>query len=124
MSEQLVEVKDLKVTYYQNGVETPVVRNVSFEIKKNETLGLVGESGSGKSVTSKAIMRLIADPPGKIANGEILFEGKKLLKMKEKQMQKMQAKEHQELLDKGFTLTKDKKHIQDPRQWQFKKIQI
>ena len=75
MSEQLVEVKDLKVTYYQNGVETPVVRNVSFEIKKNETLGLVGESGSGKSVTSKAIMRLIAEPPGKIANGEILFEG-------------------------------------------------
>ena len=66
MSEQLVEVKDLKVTYYQNGVETPVVRNVSFEIKKNETLGLVGESGSGKSVTSKAIMRLIAEPPGKI----------------------------------------------------------
>ena len=93
MSEQLVEVKDLKVTYYQNGVETPVVRNVSFEIKKNETLGLVGESGSGKSVTSKAIMRLIADPPGKIANGEILFEGKNLLKMKEKQMQKVRGKD-------------------------------
>lgn len=93
MSEQLVEVKDLKVTYYQNGVETPVVRNVSFEIKKNETLGLVGESGSGKSVTSKAIMRLIAEPPGKIANGEILFEGKNLLKMKEKQMQKVRGKD-------------------------------
>lgn len=93
MSEQLVEVKDLKVTYYQNGVETPVVRNVSFEIKKNETLGLVGESGSGKSVTSKAIMRLIAEPPGKIANGEILFEGKNLLKMKEKQMQKVREKD-------------------------------
>ena len=93
MSEQLVEVKDLKVTYYQNGVETPVVRNVSFEIKKNETLGLVGESGSGKSVTSKAIMRLIAEPPGKIANGEILFEEKNLLKMKEKQMQKVRGKD-------------------------------
>ena len=93
MSEQLVEVKDLKVTYYQNGVETPVVRNVSFEIKKNETLGLVGESGSGKSVTSKAIMRLIAEPPGKIANGEILFEGNNLLKMKEKQMQKVRGKD-------------------------------
>ena len=83
----------MKVTYYQNGVETPVVRNVSFEIKKNETLGLVGESGSGKSVTSKAIMRLIAEPPGKIANGEILFEGKNLLKMKEKQMQKVRGKD-------------------------------
>ena len=93
MSEQLVEVKDLKVTYYQNGVETPVVRNVSFEIKKNETLGLVGESGSGKSVTSKAIMRLIAEPPGRIANGEILFEGKNLLEMKEKQMQKVRGKD-------------------------------
>ena len=65
----------------------------SFEIKKNETLGLVGESGSGKSVTSKAIMRLIAEPPGKIANGEILFEGKNLLKMKEKQMQKVRGKD-------------------------------
>ena len=93
MSEQLVEVKDLKVTYYQNGVETPVVRNVSFGIRKNETLGLVGESGSGKSVTSKAIMRLIAEPPGKIANGDILFEGKNLLKLKEKQMQKVRGKD-------------------------------
>lgn len=93
VSEQLVEVKDLKVTYYQNGVETPVVRNVSFGIRKNETLGLVGESGSGKSVTSKAIMRLIAEPPGKIANGEILFEGKNLLKLKEKQMQKVRGKD-------------------------------
>ena len=54
---------------------------------------MVGESGSGKSVTSKAIMRLIAEPPGKIANGEILFEGKNLLKMKEKQMQKVRGKD-------------------------------
>ena len=55
---------------------------------------MVGESGSGKSVTSKAIMRLIAEPPGKIANGEILFEGKNLLKMKEKQMQKVRGKRY------------------------------
>lgn len=93
MSDNLVEVKDLVVAYYQNGVETPVVRNVSFEIKKNETLGLVGESGSGKSVTSKSIMRLIAEPPGRIANGQIIFEDKDLLKLKEKEMQKMRGKE-------------------------------
>ncbi len=93
MSDHLVEVKDLVVAYYQNGVETPVVRNVSFEIKKNETLGLVGESGSGKSVTSKSIMRLIAEPPGHIANGQIIFEEKDLLTLKEKEMQKMRGKE-------------------------------
>jgi oligopeptide/dipeptide ABC transporter ATP-binding protein len=88
-----VEIKDLVVAYYQNGVETPVVRNVSFSIKKNETLGLVGESGSGKSVTSKAIMRLIAEPPGKIAGGKIIFEDRDILQMKEKELQKMRGKE-------------------------------
>lgn len=93
MSDKLVEVKDLVVAYYQGGVLTPVVRNVSFDIRKNETLGLVGESGSGKSVTSKSIMRLIAEPPGKIAGGRIIFEDRDILKMKEKELQKMRGKE-------------------------------
>lgn len=93
MSDNLVEVKDLVVAYYQGGALTPVVRNVSFDIRKNETLGLVGESGSGKSVTSKSIMRLIAEPPGKIAGGQIIFEDRDILKMKEKELQKMRGKE-------------------------------
>ena len=82
MSERLVEVKDLRRNLLSEWCgNTGCAASISpFEIKKNETLGLVGESGSGKSVTSKAIMRLIADPPGKIANGEILFEGKTFLK--------------------------------------------
>ncbi len=93
MSDNLIEIKNLKVTYHQNSVEVPVVRGVSFDIKKSETLGLVGESGSGKSVTSKSIMRLIAEPPGKIAEGEIWFKNKNILNMSDREMRSIRGKE-------------------------------
>ena len=57
------------------------VNNVSFDVAAGETLAIVGESGSGKSVTALSILRLIPDPPGQIASGEILFEGRDLLKL-------------------------------------------
>jgi oligopeptide transport system ATP-binding protein len=90
---KLLEVKDLCVSFYTHAGEVQAVRGVSFDLKKGETLAIVGESGSGKSVTSKALMGLIPNPPGKIKNGEILFEGKDLAKLTDKEMQNIRGKE-------------------------------
>ena len=71
----ILSVEGLK-TYFQteDGI-VKAVDGISFELKKGETLGIVGESGSGKSVTNLSIMRLIPEPPGKIVDGEIIFDG-------------------------------------------------
>ncbi|PGS50994.1 ABC transporter ATP-binding protein [Bacillus sp. AFS041924] len=90
---KLLEVKDLCVSFYTHAGEVQAVRGVSFDLKKGETLAIVGESGSGKSVTSKALMGLIPNPPGKIKSGEILFDGKDLAKLNEKEMQGIRGKE-------------------------------
>lgn len=90
---KLLEVKDLCVSFYTHAGEVQAVRGVSFDLKKGETLAIVGESGSGKSVTSKALMGLIPSPPGKIKSGEILFDGKDLAKLAEKEMQNIRGKD-------------------------------
>ena len=64
----------------------PAVDDVSFDIKKGEIVGLVGESGCGKSVTSLSIMQLLKDTPGKITNGEVIFQGHNLLDASKKEM--------------------------------------
>ena len=87
MDDTLIQVKDLQISFKYDGVMTPVIRGVSFDIKRGETLGMVGESGSGKSVTSREIMRLIAAPPARIDKGEILFEGRDILKMSDDELQ-------------------------------------
>ncbi|GEN52893.1 ABC transporter ATP-binding protein [Halobacillus faecis] len=91
--EKLLDVKNLHVSFDTYGGEVKAVRGVNFDVKKGETLAIVGESGSGKSVTTKALMHLIPKPPGRIKEGEILFEGRDLAKMSEKQMQKIRGKE-------------------------------
>ena len=81
MADSLLQVRDLVTRFRTDrGVVTSVDR-VSFEVKAGETLAIVGESGSGKSVTALSIMRLIPSPPGRIESGEILFEGRDLLKL-------------------------------------------
>ena len=72
---KILTVNDLK-TYFQteDGV-VKAVDGITFTLEKGETLGIVGESGSGKSVTNLSIMRLIPEPPGKIVNGDIIFDG-------------------------------------------------
>jgi oligopeptide transport system ATP-binding protein len=93
MMDKLLEVKDLHVSFKTYGGEVKAVRGVNFNLYKGETLAIVGESGSGKSVTVKAIMRLIPNPPGKIVNGEILFDGKDLSKISELEMQHVRGKD-------------------------------
>ncbi|MYL70276.1 ATP-binding cassette domain-containing protein [Halobacillus litoralis] len=91
--EKLLDVKNLHVSFDTYSGEVKAVRGVNFDVKKGETLAIVGESGSGKSVTTKALMHLIPKPPGRIKEGEIIFEGRDLAKMTEKQMQKIRGKE-------------------------------
>ena len=84
----LLEVKDLKVSFHTYAGEVQAVRGVSFHLKEGETLAIVGESGSGKTVTSKTVMGLIATPPGEIKKeSEILYEGENILEYNEKQWQ-------------------------------------
>jgi oligopeptide/dipeptide ABC transporter ATP-binding protein len=87
---ELLKVKDLKTYFYINKTVVPAVDGVSFDIKKGEIVALVGESGSGKSVTSRSIMGLIKEP-GKIVEGEIIFQGKDLLKLRKETMRKIQG---------------------------------
>ncbi|MFE8698954.1 dipeptide ABC transporter ATP-binding protein [Cytobacillus sp. FJAT-53684] len=91
--EKILEVNNLQVSFDTYAGEVKAVRGVSFHLNKGETLAIVGESGSGKSVTSKSLMKLIPNPPGRIVNGEILFEGKDLVHYSEKQMQKIRGSE-------------------------------
>ncbi|WIY62365.1 ABC transporter ATP-binding protein [Bacillus arachidis] len=89
----LLEVKDLQVSFDTHAGEVQAVRGVTFDLKRGETLAIVGESGSGKSVTSKALMGLIPNPPGRIKDGEIVFDGRDLTKLTEKEMQQVRGKE-------------------------------
>jgi peptide/nickel transport system ATP-binding protein/oligopeptide transport system ATP-binding protein len=89
----LLELKELKTHFFTRKGVIKAVDKVSFKIHRGETLGVVGESGCGKSVSALSIMRLIPSPPGRIVGGEILFEGKDLLKMVPKEMEKVRGNE-------------------------------
>ena len=88
---RLLDVKDLKTYFDTDEGTVKAVDGVSFHLDKGETLAVVGESGSGKSVTSLSVMRLIATPPGRIAGGQILFEGQDLVKKSERDMRKIRG---------------------------------
>lgn len=90
--DSLLRIKDLKTYFFTFEGTVKAVDGVSLDVKKGETLGLVGESGCGKSVTALSIMRLIPTPPGKIVGGKIIFEGKNLIELSEKEMRKIRGK--------------------------------
>jgi len=83
----LLDVQDLTVTF---GGPANAVDGVSFQIAPGETLGLVGESGSGKSVTAFSILRLL-QPPGRITGGRVMFEGRDLLTLSEREMREVRG---------------------------------
>ena len=82
----LLSVRHLVTRFRTDRGQITAVNDVSFEVAAGETVAIVGESGSGKSVTALSILRLIADPPGHIESGEILFDGQDLLKMSDVEM--------------------------------------
>ena len=88
----LLSVRDLKTYFDEDGRVVRAVDGVSFELRRGETLGIVGESGSGKSVTSLSIMGLVPSPPGRIAGGEIVFDGQPLLTASPAEMRAIRGK--------------------------------
>jgi len=93
MGERLLEVKGLKTYFYTDEGVVRAVDGVDLHIDKGETLGVVGESGCGKTVTALSIMRLIAIPPGRIVEGQILYQGRDLVTLPPAQMRKVRGKE-------------------------------
>ena len=93
MSNPLLRVQDLKVHFDTDDGVLHAVDGVNFHIDRSETLGVVGESGCGKSVTAMTIMKLLAMPPGRIANGQIWFEGQDLVQADAQAMRSLRAKE-------------------------------
>ena len=89
MAEHLLEVRNLSVDFHTAAGTVSAVRNVSWHLDRGETLAILGESGSGKSVSASTIMNLIDMPPGEITSGEILFEGRDLLKMTDEQRRQL-----------------------------------
>src|ERR1700674_3030102 len=88
----LLEVENLQTHFRTPDGVIRAVDGVSFHVHERETLAIVGESGCGKSVTANSILRLIPEPPGKIA-GAIRFEGRDLLELSEREMRRIRGKD-------------------------------
>ena len=88
-----IEFKNLHTWFYTDAGIVKAVNGVDFEIRKGETVCVVGESGCGKSVTSLSLMHLVQSPPGKIVDGEILMNGRDLLKLSKSEMEHVNGKD-------------------------------
>jgi oligopeptide transport system ATP-binding protein len=88
----LLEVRDLRTYFDTEDGEVKAVDGISFQLKRGETLGIVGESGSGKSVTNLSIIRLIPSPPGRIVSGQVFFDGKDILALKEADVRRIRGR--------------------------------
>ncbi|MGN9756494.1 ABC transporter ATP-binding protein [Streptomyces sp. SD31] len=89
----LLEVRDLRVEFRTRDGVAQAVNGVNYAVDAGETLAVLGESGSGKSVTAQAVMGILDMPPGRITGGEILFQGRDLLKLKEEERRKVRGAE-------------------------------
>jgi peptide/nickel transport system ATP-binding protein len=89
--ETVLDVKNLQTVFFTNSGLFKAVDDVSFTVRRGETLAIVGESGCGKSVTALSIMRLVPDPPGRIVGGTVTLEGADLLGISENEMRKVRG---------------------------------
>jgi len=92
-NDTLLEIANLKINFNLNNSVIHAVRDISFKLKKNEILGVVGESGSGKSVTCMSILKLLLEPPASIESGSIKYKHLDLLKISNKELNKIRGKE-------------------------------
>lgn len=90
--EKLLEVKGLKTHFFTSGGVVKAVDGISYDVAPGETVAVVGESGCGKSVGAMSILRLIPDPPGKTVGGEIIFQGRDLLKLSDAEMRNVRGR--------------------------------
>lgn len=88
---KLLNIKDLVIQYITDDGVVEAVNGIDIELDEKETLGLVGETGAGKTTTALSILRLVPDPPGKIIDGEIYFEGENLLEKSVEDMRKIRG---------------------------------
>ncbi|MGZ4354454.1 MAG: ABC transporter ATP-binding protein [Gaiellaceae bacterium] len=93
MAETLLEVRDLRTSFFTREGQVRAVDGISFSVEKGRTLGLVGESGCGKSVTALSIMGLLPQPPARIVGGEALFDGRDLTTLRERQLEDLRGRE-------------------------------
>jgi oligopeptide/dipeptide ABC transporter ATP-binding protein len=89
----LLDIRDLHTEFRTGAGLVRAVDGVSYTVDPGETVAVVGESGSGKSVTAMSVLRLIPDPPGRITSGEVLFDGRDLLKLPEEEMRRVRGSE-------------------------------
>ena len=89
----LLEINDLSIHFVMKRETVRAVNGVTLSLQEGETLGLVGETGAGKTTTALGIMPLVQSPPGKVVSGEILFDGKDLLRVSTREMQKIRGGE-------------------------------
>ena len=89
----LLEVKDLRTWFFTRSGTGKAVDGVSFTLNEGESLGFLGESGCGKSITSLSLLRLVPRPAGRIVAGEVLFQGRDLLKISEQEMRRVRGKQ-------------------------------
>lgn len=90
--EVILQVHNLSTHFFTRDGEIKAVDGVSFRVEKGETLAIVGESGSGKTVTALSMLKLLKSPPGKIMSGEVIFENRDLLKLKEAELRKIRGR--------------------------------
>lgn len=93
MAQSVLEISQLKLHFFTDKGIVPAVDGVDLTVNEGEIVGLVGESGCGKSVTSLAVMGLVPSPPGKVVEGQILFQGKDLIRLSRRQMRSIRGNE-------------------------------